>query len=195
MTTDPADHADETFHGSLAPLNIPDYRRLLASNTLWWMAMWMELIVVGWLVLEMTDSAWQVALIGFYRMAPLLVLGFFAGPLCDKIGRRTIIVNSQIVNLCVNAAITWLLWTGQLTIWQLSLGATVMGITWAMDWTARRSFLPDLVGKSRTMDAMLLEGFTQNLTRILGPFSSGALIDILGATGCYGTLTGTSILS
>jgi MFS family permease len=196
MTTEPdADPDGETFHGSLAPLNIPDYRRLLASNTLWWMAMWMELIVVGWLVLEMTDSAWQLALIGFYRMAPLLVLGLYAGPLCDRIGRRTIIIYSQVINLGVNATIACLLWTDQLTIWQLSVGATVMGITWALDWTARRSFLPDLVGRAGTMDAMLLEGFTQNVTRILGPFSSGALIAALGATGCYFTLTGTSILS
>ena len=59
-------------NGALAPLSNPDYRRLLASNALWWQFMWMEIIVAGWLVLELTDSAWQVSLIGFYRMAPLL---------------------------------------------------------------------------------------------------------------------------
>jgi predicted MFS family arabinose efflux permease len=58
-----------------------------------------------------------------------------------------------------------------------------------MDWTARRSLIPDLVGKARTMDAMLLEGVTQNITRIVGPFSSGALIDAVGARGCYAVLT------
>ncbi|MEZ4682037.1 MAG: hypothetical protein R2932_48305 [Caldilineaceae bacterium] len=50
----------------LAPLTIPDYRRLVGSNTLWWQTLQMEMVVMGWLVLELTDSAWAVALIGFF---------------------------------------------------------------------------------------------------------------------------------
>ena len=92
------------LHGALAPLNIPDYRRLLASNALWWQFMWMEIIVAGWLVLELTNSAWQVSLIGFYRMAPLLLVGFVSGPLTDRFGRRKIIIFSQIVNLVVSSS-------------------------------------------------------------------------------------------
>lgn len=183
------------FHGTLTPLGIPDYRCLLASNTLWWMAIWMEMIVVGWLVLELTDSAWQVALIGFYRNAPLLVVGFISGPITDRFGRRSVIIASQAVNFAVSAAIAVLIWTGRITFYQLAVAAVILGTTWAMDWTARRSLLPDLVGRSRIMDAMLLEGFTQNLTRIAGPFSSGALISALGARGCYAALAGISALS
>ena len=183
------------FHGALAPLNNPDYRRLLASNALWWQFMWMEIIVVGWLVLELTNSAWQVSLIGFYRMAPLLLVGFVSGPLTDRFGRRKIIIFSQAVNLVVSLLIALIILADRLAVWHLAVGALVMGTTWAADWTARRSLLPDLVGKARTMDAMLLEGIFQNITRVAGPFSSGALYATLEPFGCYLILTGIALAS
>ena len=183
------------FHGALAPLNNPDYRRLLASNALWWQFMWMEIIVAGWLVLELTNSAWQVSLIGFYRMAPLLLVGFVSGPLTDRFGRRKIIIFSQAVNLVVSLLIALIILSDRLAVWHLAVGALVMGTTWAVDWTARRSLLPDLVGKARTMDAMFLEGISQNITRVAGPFSSGALYATLEPLGCYLILTGIALAS
>lgn len=183
------------LHGALAPLNIPDYRRLLASNALWWQFMWMEIIVAGWLVLELTNSAWQVSLIGFYRMAPLLLVGFVSGPLTDRFGRRKIIIFSQVVNLVVSLLIALIIVTDRLAVWHLALGALVLGTTWAVDWTARRSLLPDLVGRARTMDAMLLEGVSQNITRVAGPLSSGVLYATLGPPGCFLILTAMALAS
>jgi MFS family permease len=195
-TTPPTIRPSRTpLRGTLSPLRVPDYRRLLASNSLWWQAIFMEMIVVGWVVLELTNSAWHVALIGFYRSAPLMVMGFLSGPVSDRFGRRRVIIASQTSNLIVSLSVVTLLWTGHLQFWHLSVAAVILGTTWAVDWTARRALIPDLVGRSRTMDAMLLEGFTQNITRIAGPFTSGALIDAFGATGCYAVLAAVAALS
>lgn len=167
------------------PLGIRDYRRLLLSNTLWWQAMWMEMIVVGWLVLELTDSPFQVALVGFYRSIPLLIWGFFSGPVIDRVGRRRIMLISQSINFTTSSTIAVLLWTDQLQFWHLCAAAFLMGTAWTFDWPARRSYLPDLVGKTRTVDAMLLENFTSIISRIAGPFLGGRLIHDLGPTGTY----------
>ena len=169
----------------MQPLGIPDYRRLLLSNTLWWQAMWMEMIVIGWLVLDLTDSPFQVALVGFYRSIPLLIFGFFSGPVIDRVGRRRIMLLSQSINFSTSSAIALLLWTDQLEFWHLCVGAILMGTAWTFDWPARRSYLPDLVGKSRTVDAMLLENFTSIISRIAGPFLGGRLIYDLGPAGTY----------
>ena len=56
------------MHGTLAPLAIRDFRRLLIGNALWWQAISIERILIGWLVLELTDSAWLVALAGFLSL-------------------------------------------------------------------------------------------------------------------------------
>jgi MFS family permease len=183
------------FKGILTPLGNADFRNLLFSNTLWWQAMWMEMIVVGWLVLEITDSAWQVALVGFFRSVPLLITGFIAGPLADRFGRIRLIILSQSLSLIVIGVITVLIWTDAIAYWHLALGAAIFGTLWSFSWTARRALIPDLVGKERIVDAMLLESFTQNISRVAGPFASGTLIAVLGAFGCYVALLVISIFS
>ena len=151
------------------------------------------MIVIGWLVLELTDSPWQVALVLFYGSVPRLIWGLASGAVIDRVGRRRIILISQTVNLVGSATIAALLWTEQLAFWHLCVVTFIVGTAWAFDWPARRSYLPDLVGKSRTVDAMLLENFAQIFSRILGPFSGGALIDALGPKGCYTVLVGLSL--
>ena len=155
----------------------------------------MEMIATGWLVLEITNSAWLVALVDFYRSAPLLVLGFFSGQVADRFGRRSVILCSQGAILAVTVAILLLLWTGRLAFWHLALSAVLLGTAWGVDWPARRALLPDLVGRKRTMDGMLLEGFFQNIVRIIGPSGAGILIAFLGVTGCFAVLAGLSTLA
>ena len=183
------------FRGTLAPLSNSDYRLLLSSNILWWQTTFMEMIVMGWLALELTDSAWQVALIGFYRSLPFLFAGFVSGPIIDRFGRRNVILGALTANLLISTTITLLLWLDRLLFWHLALGAVLMGAAWALDWPARRALVPDLVGREQTLDAMLLENFAQNISRILGPFISGSLIEFFGARGCYTVLAGITGLS
>jgi MFS family permease len=171
-----------------AMLDNGDYRRLLSSNALWWQAMFMEMVVIGWLVLELTDSPWQVSLVGFCRTAPFLLCGFISGPLTDRLGRRRIILGAQLATCLAYAAIVLLLWTEQLVLWELYLTALVLGAAWALDWPARRALLPDLVGREQTVDAMLMENFAQSTARIIGPSLAGGLIAAFGPVGCYGVM-------
>ena len=165
-----------------------DYRCLLSSNALWWQAMFMESVVVGWLVLELTNSPWQVSLVGFCRSAPFLVCGFLAGPLTDRVGRRAIILGSQLVNFLTYVLLVLLLWSGQLVLWHLYVTALVLGVAWALDWPARRALIPDLIGKAQTVDAMLMENLAQSISRIIGPALSGGVIAAFGPTGCYAVM-------
>lgn len=181
-----------------SPLRVPDYRRLLSSNTLWWQAIFMENLVVGWLVLELTNSAWLVAVVGFCRSLPMLLLGFYAGLIADRMGRRKVIVMAQSLNLSLYLLTLLLIASGSLRVWHLAVIAFGLGSAWALDWPARRALLPDLVGKKRTVDAMLLENFAQGWARILGPLVAGWLVAMLGPIGCYtvmAALSGTALIN
>ncbi|MEZ4658126.1 MAG: MFS transporter [Caldilineaceae bacterium] len=179
----------------LTPLGVRDFRFLITSNFLWWQARWMESILVGWLVLELTNSAWQVALMAFYRSIPFLLVGFFSGSLIDRFGRRACIQFAQTCNFLISVLITLLLWLGRLELWHLAVAAFVMGSVWSVDWPARRSLIPDLVGKEQTVNAMMMENFVQNLSAVFGPFLGGAFIAALGPAGCYTALTITAGLA
>lgn len=178
--------------GILNPLRNLDFRQLLVSNALWWMVIFMETLVFGWLVLEMTNSPWMVAIIGFCRSLPFLLLGFVAGGVSDRLGRRRVIIAAQTINLIVYTLLFTLILLGRLQIWHLALTSLLLGSAWALDWPARRALLPDLVGKNQTVEALLLENFVQGISRMLGPFLAGVLVASTGPLGC---LAAMSILS
>ena len=155
----------------------------------------MEMLITGWLVLELTDSAWQVALVGFYRSIPMLVVGNFSGLIIDRFGRRNCILTAQLLNVAIHSIIALLLWAEQLAFWHIAVSALLMGTVWSVDWPARRSLIPDLLKKEQTVDAMILENVAQNLSGIIGPFIGGAFIAALGAPSAYTLLAGTAAVA
>ncbi|MEM7533686.1 MAG: MFS transporter [Chloroflexota bacterium] len=167
------------------PLTIPNYQRMFSSNSIWWMTIFMELVAMGWLVLELTDSAWLVSVVGFFRTIPLIFFGFVAGPIIDRFGRRRIIIIAIIVDLCSYSVLTLLLWLNQLEVWHLYIIALALGSMWGTQWPARRGFLPDLVGKERTVDVLLIERVGQGTARIIGPTLAGILVNQYGMVGCF----------
>lgn len=178
---------------SLSPLAIPDFRRMLLGNVFWWQSFYMEQVVMGWLVLELTNSPWLVSVVSFCRSLPLLLVGTFGGLIIDRFGRRSVIVAAQTANLCAYLCMALLLWSGRIQLWHMMLLAFCLGTAWAMDWPARRALLPDLVGKSRTVDSMLIDSFLTGIARIIGPSIAGAVIASWGAAGCYSVMAMLSL--
>jgi MFS family permease len=184
--------------GFFSPLRNADFRQLLGSNALWWVSAFMETLVFGWLVLEMTNSPWTVALVGFCRSLPFLLFGFMGGTVADRFGRRRVIVTAQAVNFVVYVGLWNAIFFDVLQIWHLAVGAMAIGSAWSFDWPARRALLPDLVGKRMTVEAMLLENFVQGCSRILGPFIAGLLLASTGPLGCISlmmVLSGMALIS
>ncbi len=171
--------------GAFSILNNADYRRLLAGTVIWWQCFYMEMVVLGWLVFDLSNSARMVSLVGFCRTLPLLLVSLFSGPLIDYFGRRRMVVAAQSANLTAYLAIVLLLWTGKAAPWNIAIVAFCLGTAWAIDWPTRRSLVPDMLGKERMFDGLLLESFIVGLARIFAPSLAGALIARYGAIGCY----------
>jgi MFS family permease len=178
--------------GALSILNNVDYRRLLAGTVIWWQCFYMEMVVLGWLVFDLSNSARMVSLVGFCRTLPLLLVSLFSGPIIDYFGRRRVVIAAQSANLTAYIAIVLLLWSGKAAPWNIAIVAFCIGTAWALDWPTRRSLVPDILGKERMFDGLLLESFMTGLARIIAPSMAGALIARYGALGCY---VGMAILS
>jgi MFS family permease len=178
--------------GAFAPLESVDYRRLLAGTVIWWQCFFMEMVVLGWLVFDLSDSARMVSLVGFCRTLPLLLVSLFSGPIIDYFGRRRVVIAAQSANLIAYVVIALLLWSGQAAPWNIAIVAFFLGTAWAIDWPTRRSLVPDMIGKERMVDGLLLESFITGFARIIAPAMAGALIARYGALGCY---IGMAILS
>ena len=134
----------------------------------------------------------MVSLVGFCRTLPLLLVSLFSGPIIDYFGRRRVVIAAQSANLTAYVVIVLLLWSGKAAPWNIALVVFCLGTAWALDWPTRRSLVPDILGKERMFDGLLLENFMSGLARIIAPSMAGALIARYGAVGCY---IGMAILS
>ena len=185
----------------MSPLRIARARRPLGGQTLrafytrgfwrvwtgsmvWYSARWMDLFVLQWQVLVMTDSAFHVSLVGFYRMAPMFVFGLLTGVLADRLDRRALLLAAQLWNAVATAAIGVLILTGHLALWHLAVLVTALGFSWALDLPSRRSYIYEMVGPRRVVNAMALDHVGMDGAKIVGPIAGGLLWPFVGAGGC-----------
>ncbi|MCY4546490.1 MAG: MFS transporter [Gemmatimonadetes bacterium] len=166
-------------------LSITDFRYLWISSSIWWQTRWMDELIVGWVVLELTDSAGMVALVSFCRMAPFMLFGPFFSTVVRYVSYRWLIVNAQFINCTVSGLFWALAFFGDLAFWHIVVGSILIGMGSAYDWSSRRALIPDLVGKDRTTDAMVMETVPQNISRLIGPLMSGILLEFTGTKGGF----------
>jgi MFS family permease len=162
-----------------------DFLFLWASGGVGYTCRWMEMGASGWLVLELTDSPWQLALVGVFRSAPMLAFGLLAGLIADRMSRQRIMMVAQTVSALVAAALLLLLVSAHLQPWHVFLGTFFLGVNNILDIPSRRSLIYDLVGPQHVVNAMSLETISNTLGKFAGPLLAGFFIELTGFQGVY----------
>ncbi len=146
---------------------------------------WLEIIVVGIYVFEVTHSAFQASFIAMLRMLPFAPAGSVMGALAERFGlRRTYLA---MVGMILVAALlqSLLALTGLLQVWHLALGALIAGVYWTAELPLRRTLLAASVRSDRLVPAMALDTLTNNLTKMLGPLVGGIMLQAIGLAGTF----------
>jgi MFS family permease len=141
---------------------------------------WLQIVAQGWLVFEITQSAYMVGVIAAVALIPILIFGLFAGAVVDKYPKKTIILISQTVALICAGVLGILTMWGHITVWQIGILAFLIGITDAFDKPARQAFVIELVGKEDLSSAIALNAGIFNAARVIGPAIAGILIALYG---------------
>ena len=165
------------------------YRLLWLGNFFSYVSRWLQMTLLSWLVLELTDSPWLVALVGFFGFAPSLLLGVIGGVLADRLDRRRLLMATQAMNFAAALAMTVLLHTGTVEYWHAYLIIMVSGMGWALDFPSRRSIIHDLLGRGGVTNAIALDSVGMHTSRMLGPALGGTLIVLAGVSGGYVVVT------
>lgn len=149
----------------------------------------MQLTLLAWLILEMTDSPWLVALVGFFSSMPMLVFGLLGGVLADRLHRQRLLVVLQAANVVSNLLLTLVLTTGTVRVWHGYVVILVTGAAWALGFPSRRALIFDLLGTSGITNAVALDSVGMNGSRMVGPALAGAMIALVGVTGGFVLIT------
>src|SRR5207253_8717537 len=66
---------------------------------------WMQSIALGWLVLKLTHSAFQLGLVSAIGSIPVLLLSLPAGVLADRLNKRNVLVLTQTSSMILALAL------------------------------------------------------------------------------------------
>ena len=76
------------------------------------MAEYSELLVLGWLVLQLTGSPWQIALVGLSRTTSTFAFSLIAGVIGDQKDRRSVVMGAQMGSTFVMVGVLIVVTTG-----------------------------------------------------------------------------------
>lgn len=149
---------------------------------------WMASVAQGWLVLQLTNSAFYVGLVAALGSLGVLLFTLYAGVVADRTDKRRTVVITQTLLMIQAFVLAALVFTGNVTVGAVMILAAALGVISAFDIPTRQSFIVEMVGKDDLMSAIALNTSVFNATRVLGPVVGGV---IMGATG--GGLRGPAI--
>jgi MFS family permease len=155
----------------------------------------MELLVLGYLILQMTESPFQVGLIAVFLNAPRPVLSLFAGVIADRLDRRRVMIGVHACVFGIAIALLVLLITDSIQPWHVFIAVFLQGSAKVFDDPSRRTAIFDLTGQRRIASAMSLETISNNGGKILGPLAGGFLIAGASFTGAYAVLAALDLAS
>ena len=175
---------------TFAALRYHEFRLLWAGQAATAMAMWMDQVVRGWLMYELTNSFVQLGLVHGVQALPLLVLSPVAGSVADRYPRKQQLVLTQGLAGVMYAMLAMLILTGHIQPWHVYATAFGMAIVQTFHQPARAAMIAEAVPPYHLTNAIGLTSIVFNLARSTGPALAGCLIATRGTASCYAVQAG-----
>ena len=147
---------------------------------------WMQEIAQNWLVLEITKSPFLLGLDAFLGDIPIFLFSLFGGVIADRMDRRHLLIDSQLVQMTSAIALAILISTGRIQVWHILLSSFVVGTAQSFGGPAYSALVPSLVEKEDLPNAIALNSIQFNLARVIGPVLGGLALKYVGSAWCFG---------
>ncbi len=146
---------------------------------------WALTIGMGWLMLTLTDSAFQVGLLSFAGGLPMLLASLPAGLLLDRFDRRRLMMAGQTLIVTLALALTALVLADAATPTLLLLASFVNGTLMTLGNTARQTMAPATVPRAELPAAIGLTAAAVHASRVIGPSLVAAVVALTGIAGAF----------
>jgi MFS family permease len=185
--TDPTVASERTgLLSLLRALRNRNFRLYFVGQSISLVGTWMQRIAMGWLIYRLTNSEFLLGVVGFVSQVPSLILGPFAGVVTDRLNRHRLVIATQIVAMLQALVLAVLVITDTVTVWEVIVLGTILGIINAFDMPARQTFMIEMVDNKKDLgNAIALNSSIVNAARLLGPSVGGILIATVGEGACF----------
>lgn len=163
-----------------------NYRLYFGGQALSLVGTWMQQIGMSWLAYRMTGSALVLGLIGFVGQGPALLASPLAGVFADRLDRHIFLIILQMLAMLQASVLAFLTLSGFVSVWHLFVLAAFLGFINAFEIPTRQAFFMDMIEQKEDLgNAIALNSFTFNITRLVGPSVAGVVIGLVGEGVCF----------
>jgi len=174
-----------SWRTTFSSLENRNFRWYWLSSTASFAAMQMQIVVRGWLVYDLTESALALGLVSASVGVPLLLFSLYGGVIADRVDKRNLLITTQAFTVIATLVIAVLISTGAIALWHLIIASVLSGFILAFNLPSRQAIIPQLVEKRRIMNAVALSSGAMNLNRVVAPALGGVLVGVIGIDGVY----------
>ncbi|PKB80512.1 MAG: hypothetical protein BZY88_08625 [SAR202 cluster bacterium Io17-Chloro-G9] len=164
----------------LSALRYSNFRWFWLNGAAQAMAQGMQFLILGWLVLDITNSSYQLGLVIFAFGLPNLIFSVPGGILADRAHRLKLLISTRLYVSALIFALAILRITNLLEVWQIYTVVSLLGTIQALNAPARQAIVPDLVERKDMMNAVALHTMVNQTGQIIGPAAAGGIIELAG---------------
>lgn len=169
-------------------LRVRDFRLFILGRFLAGAGLQIVTMALGWVVYDMTKSAWALALIGLASFLPTLVLALVAGQVADRVDRRVVVFVCYGLQALAGAGLLMVMLVPQAGVGPIYGLTMLIGATRAFYGPAGQALLPGLVPRDLFSSAVALNASVWQISVVVGPAVGGFLF-IFGAPVVFGVAT------
>jgi len=147
-----------------------------------------EVVVLGWLSLELTNSPFLVGVAMSMRALPLFFIGAPAGALADRFSRRRLLMVTGVGQALTAGTLGTLALLGLVAYGHLLVLTLTAGMLRGLEHAARQSYTHDVVGAPALMRGLAVLGIGMRSGWLVGSLGAGAIIAHFGSGAAYLTV-------
>ena len=170
---------------ALRSLRYRDFRLFWIGMVISVIGTWMQNAAQGWLVLELTNSALYLGIVGACGSLPMLLFALPAGVVADRCVKQHVLLVTQTLSMLQAFVLAALVHAGTVQVWHVMLLAACLGSVNAFDMPTRQAMVMDLAGRDDILNAVSLNSLAFNSGRTIGPAVGGVLVAGVGMAGCF----------
>jgi hypothetical protein len=144
-----------------------------------------EVVVLGWLTLELTNSPFLVGVAMSMRMLPLFFVGVPAGALADRFSRPRLLMLTGAGQALTAATLGAFTLLGTVGLGHVLVVTLAAGVLRGIEHAARQSYTHDVVGAGGLMNGLAVLGVGMRAGWLVGSLGVGAVIAHFGSGAAY----------
>jgi MFS family permease len=141
-------------------------------------------VVIGWQIYALTNSTFDLGLVGLCQFLPMVLLTIPAGHIADRFDRRVVVRTCQLIEGLTGAALALASHFGMINPHVIFAAAAVIGACRTFEAPTVSALLPMVVNSSILPKALALSASAIQTATIIGP-ALGGLLYIAGPGAAY----------